>query len=440
MEVRTQLKNKGSIMKRNSPLRHGKGTAKLIQRLQWMSCYALALFCAAPAQARTNDAIPDQILTVFENKCAFSGCHAGPGAGNGLDLTAELAYASLVGQPSSDFPQVPLVKPGEPLKSYLLMKLVGSSGIKGEVMPKGDKRLSKAELRLVAAWIKSIPKTARVEDRKQRFADPFVGLSLATLQTAQTVRKGAFSYRIAHRWLGTVDAGFDQFFGLDAGAHILTEFSFAFSDNLTVTLGRSGVNSTFEFNAKYQLLRQRDNNSTPISVALFGGLDWLTLKQISDPQNAGQFLNRTSSERFPIFIQLVSTRKLSDRIALLLSPGFLLNGNVTQTGESAIFALGFGGKVRLSKGLSVFVEGSSILSGLDDALPVGGPGTQNGQPIVYDAFTLGLEHTNGGHVFHLYITNSLGLTPTQVMNGGNLDFARGKFRLGFNIYRVLRFF
>jgi hypothetical protein len=86
----------------------------------------------------------------------------------------------------------------------------------------------------------------------------------------------------------------------------------------------------------------------------------------------------------------------------------------------------------------MFAEVSPILSGIDTALPVGGAGTLNGRQTVFDAFTLGFEHDIGGHVFHLYISNSLGLTPTQVMNGGNLDFSNGDFRLGFNIYRAFR--
>lgn len=403
-------------------------------------CYAIgAIIFGSPLWAWSNDVVPDNVMEIFENKCAFAGCHAGASSSTDLDLTEKFAFNSLVNQPSSDFPSLPLVKAGDPLKSYLIMKLVGTSGIKGERMPKGSEPLSKAELKAIANWIKSIPSETQVSQPKNRYSQSFVGLSLATLQTAQTMPSGSFSYRIAHRWLGRVDNGFGQFFGLDAGAHMLTEFSFPLRNNLMFTVGRSGTNATFELNAKWQFLRERTNNSIPVSAALFAGVDWLTMKQIPDPQNPAQFLSRTSSERLPWFAQLVLTRQLSDRIALLLNPGVVVNGNVTISNEQAIFTIGFGGKFRILKGLSIFGEGSTIVSGIDDALPVGGAGAQNGQPIVYDAFTLGLEHSIGGHVFHVYISNSLGLTPTQVMNGGNLDFANGEFRLGFNIYRVIRY-
>lgn len=401
-------------------------------------CLAIILLLISRVPVYSQEPVPDKVLEIFENKCAFAGCHAGASSTD-LDLTEAFAYAATVNQPSSDFPNLSLVKAGDPLKSYLIMKLVGASGIKGARMPKGDEPLSKTELKLIAAWIKSLPQETPVAQPKTRYSQPFPGLSLATLQTAQTMPKGSFSYRIAHRWLGRVDNGFGQFFGLDAGAHMLTEFSFPLRNNLMFTVGRSGTNATFELNAKWQLLRERTNNSMPVSVAVFAGIDWLTMKQIPDPQNPAQFLSRTSSERLPWFAQLVLTRQLSNRIALLLNPGVLFKGNVTQANEQTIFSIGFGGKLRILKGLSIFAEGATIVSGVNDALPVGGAGAQNGQPIVYDPFTIGLEHSIGGHIFHVYVSNSLGLTPTQVMSGGNLDFANAELRLGFNIYRLIRF-
>lgn len=396
--------------------------------------FALLIFTltlAAPFVIYAEEKIPDQVMEIFENKCAFSGCHAGPSAGNDLDLTEEQAYASLINQPSSDFPSLPLVKAGDPLRSYLIMKLVGTSGIKGAVMPKGDKPILKNELRIIAAWIKSLPKNlTNGTPKKKRYAQAFPGLSIATLQTPQTVGKGSFSYRIAHRWLGRVDTGISQFFGLDVGAHMLTEFSFAISNNLTLTLGRSGQNATYEFNGKWQLWQERTNGSKPVSAAILAGVDWVT-------QTPGRNLKKFDGEKFPTFAQLIVTKQVSRRLAFLLSPGILLRGNPFVSNEDAIFTLGLAGKFLISRGFSFFAEAVPILTGVDTALPVGGAGVQNGLPTVYHGFTLGLERSLGGHVFHVYITNSLGLTPAQVMSGGNLDFAKGEFRLGFNIYRIL---
>ncbi len=388
-----------------------------------------------PETACSQEEIPDAVIEIFENKCAFSGCHAGGASGNGLDLSEETIYSSLVNQPSLDFENLQLVKPGEPLKSYLIMKLVGTSGIRGVQMPKHEQPIAKEELRIIASWIKSLPKNTKASTRKKRRSHSFSGLSAGSLQTTQTASKGSFSYRIAHRWKGRIDTGFGQFFGLDQGAHMLTEFSFPMSNDFTFTVGRSGTNATFEFYGKWRILKE---TVAPFSLAVLGGVDWATLKQINDLNAPGQFLSRSNNERFAWYGRIIFSRQMSNRIALLISPGILLNGNIATTSESPVFNLGLAGKFKLGRRLSLFIELAPILAGSNTALPVGGVARKNGQPTVYDAFTFGLEHSIGGHVFHVYATNSLGLTPSQVMSGGNLDFGNGELRLGFNIYRALR--
>lgn len=396
-----------------------------------------AILCLfLPVAAFAQGTIPDGVAEIFENKCAFAGCHVANAPGTDLDLTTPNAYSALVNQRSLVMEDLFLVKPGDYKKSYLFLKLVGLPGIKGDRMPpRGDEPLSREELKTVAKWINAIPKDVKVPKRKRNIGPSFPGLSVGSLQTSQTVYPGSFSYRIAHRWQGTVDTGFGQFFGLDAGGHVLTEFSFPLSNRFTFTVGRSGSNATIVFNSKLKIVNQA---TAPFSLSLFGGVDWVTLKQITDPNNPGQFLSRSNAQRFAWYGQLAIERQFSRRIALLFNPGILLNGNPTISGEDAVFNLGIAGKFSVSRRVSLFVEISPVLAGANTVLPVGGVAMNNGQPTIYDAFTIGLEHSIGGHVFHVYATNSLGLSPSQVMSGGNLDFLNGDMRLGFNIYRAMR--
>ncbi|MCG8605378.1 DUF5777 family beta-barrel protein, partial [bacterium] len=208
----------------------------------------------------------------------------------------------------------------------------------------------------------------------------------------------------------------------------------------TFTVARSGTNATFEFAGKWRFLREKSDGSTPLSAALRVGVDWETLKQIRDPAQptSTQFLGRSDGERFHWFLQGSLSKKLHDRISVLLVPGVLFNGNVRVEDEDAIVTLGWVAKLMLAQDFSLFVEGVPILSGEKDASPVGGPRVESGEEVINDAFTIGLERRVGGHVFHVYVTNSLGLTTSQYMSGGNFDFFDGDFRLGFNIYRTLR--
>ncbi len=405
---------------------------------KFLGIVVLTALIYIPCQVNSQTEIPDEVLDIFDNRCAFVGCHVGTTSPKNLDLSEDFALSSLVNKPSVDAPSYLRVKPLDPVRSYLIIKLKGSAGIVGEKMPKGSGTLSQSEIGTIENWINSLPAELKTEASEREYAEAFPGLSLATLTTTQTLEKGTFSYRIAHRWVGKVGDGFGQFFGLDGGAHMLTQLAFSLSDNLVVDLARSGNNATFEFGAKWRFMREKSDGSVPLSAAVNVGLDWETVKEILDPDNPAQFLKRSNGERFHWFGQIALSKQLSDRISVLLVPGVLLNGNVNSIDEDAIFTVGFAGKFMLVKDFSVFIEGMPILSGDGSAAPVGGARPEGGQSVFNDAFTIGLERKIGGHVFHVYVTNSLGLAAGQYMSGGDLDFMNGDFRLGFNIYRILK--
>jgi hypothetical protein len=397
--------------------------------------WGLLFLLVPPFALNAQQAVPDNVLDMFDNRCAFAGCHAGPNAPQGLDLTEEFIVPSLVNQASTGKSGMLRVKGGDPANSYLIMKVKGAPGIDGDPMPKSGERLTAAEIAILETWITSLPADMKRDAPEREYAQAFPGLSSATLPTTETLEKGTFSYRIAHRWDGPVDSGIYNFFGLDFGAHIFTELSFPITDNLMVYFGRSGEGATYEFAGKWRLLREKTDGSMPVSVAVVGGLDWETRKDIAGVSNS-----RTSSERFHWFAQVPASMQIGDRISVLLVPGVLLNGNPTLDGEDPIITIGFAGKIMLFKDFSVFVEGVPIVAGSEGAatVTIGGLRSEDGDLVFNDSFTLGLERRVGGHVFHVYITNSLGLTSNQYMSGGDFDFLNGDFRLGFNIYRVLR--
>jgi hypothetical protein len=88
---------------------------------------------------------------VFGPSCAFSTCHAAPGA-SGLVLEDGQSHAELVDVPSADAAGRTLVVPGDSEGSYLVAKLRGDPGITGFRMPTGD-ALDDARLQLVIDWI-----------------------------------------------------------------------------------------------------------------------------------------------------------------------------------------------------------------------------------------------------------------------------------------------
>ncbi len=102
-----------------------------------------------PAQLNyENDVQP-----IFSNNCALSGCHLGPNAQEGMDLSSGNSYSAIVNVPSNDFPSLFRVNPGKPDSSYLVWKIEGRSGIMGFQMPFGMAPLSQGKIDTIRQWI-----------------------------------------------------------------------------------------------------------------------------------------------------------------------------------------------------------------------------------------------------------------------------------------------
>jgi hypothetical protein len=93
----------------------------------------------------------DTVQTVFTQNCVI--CH---GAGEYVDLSAGVAWASLVNQPASEACGGTLVVPGDPASSYLYQKLTNPHPCFGSQMPRSDlfaDPLPACVLALIEAWI-----------------------------------------------------------------------------------------------------------------------------------------------------------------------------------------------------------------------------------------------------------------------------------------------
>jgi len=393
-------------------------------------------FVRPPAKAQ--DELQNQVLDIFDSKCAYAGCHTGVNSPRGLNLSEETFMASLVNVKSADFGKMMLVKPGDAAGSYIMKKVKGTPGIKGERMPRGTTPLSPGEIATLEKWINALPRNLHVARPHMAYPQTFYGWSLANLPTAETLEPGAFTYRIAHRFRSNAGKStFQNLYGIDGGAYVMAQFAFPIAQNLALNIERSGVNATFEFGAKWRFLREKTDGSMPVSAALYAGVDWTTISGLVDPANPTQTLSRTDGERFAYFAQLPITKHVVDRVSLAFVPGLLLNGNPNLTNEDPLVTLGFGGKFAFNKSYALFAEFTPIVAGDSTANVIGGRRLEGNNLVFNDTFVAGLEIKAGGHVFHFFITNSAGNTTNQYMSGGDYDIGDGNYRLGFNIYRVL---
>lgn len=118
-----------------------------------------AMLSAACAEADSQSDLQWIQDNIFTTSCAVaSSCHGTPGA-QGLDLTAGVAEAELVGQMSGRFTDKTLVVPGDPANSYLMVVLGSYEGelSASGTMPPGVDVLCEQKREAVERWIMSLP-------------------------------------------------------------------------------------------------------------------------------------------------------------------------------------------------------------------------------------------------------------------------------------------
>jgi hypothetical protein len=101
-----------------------------------------------------SDAAPaEQVRGIVDQICSNAdGCH-GSGVAGGMPLSVGNEFASMINVASTERPELLRVRPGDPLASYVYLKLRCDGGIDGGCMPLGSPDPSLAPI--FAAWIEA---------------------------------------------------------------------------------------------------------------------------------------------------------------------------------------------------------------------------------------------------------------------------------------------
>ena len=390
--------------------------------------FAIVVGTALPAASQPIS-VQDQVSELFAQTCAIPGCHAGPIPQQDMELTPERYLASTVGVPSKGAPEFLRVHPGNAEDSYLYMKLIGDSRISGVQMPLTGNKLSEDELGLIREWIQTLTDESVEEARQSAALVPeeapydFLGWKVVNLPTNRRVEKGLFLFLIGHRFNPRLSSGYDSFFGLDGSGIIFLNFGYAVSDRFFLNLGRSNAQDDVELDAKYLIADERAG-VYPLSASVHASLNWISEKIADESRLRGATISPS--------MQLILTKAIGDRGGVAVVPGILLNPDSRASGESPFVTVGLGGRLRLGQRFSIVGEWVPIVSGFERS-------SLFGNDIRFDSWAGGIEIATTGHVFQIVGSNTVGLTTDQYFRGGDLDLTEGQIRLGFNIFRVLRF-
>lgn len=230
---------------------------------------------------------------------------------------------------------------------------------------------------------------------------------------------GVLDFKISHRF-SPVGNGFYDIFGLD-GASIRIGLDYGITDRLMVGVGRSSKEKIYDGFAKYKILRQSSGQRRmPVSLSYLVDAQIKTVK-FTDPNRDNLF-----SSRLYYTHQVLVARKFSEGLTLQLMPTLVHRNLVeTKSEKNDVLALGFAGRVKLTKRVTLNAEYYYVLP---DQLA----------PQFTNVLSIGFDIETGGHVFQLHFTNSADMTYkgfiTETTEGW-FDNPTG-IRFGFNIARV----
>src|SRR5690606_20418979 len=110
------------------------------------------------------------------------------------------------------------------------------------------------------------------------------------LHSLESTAAGVLDFKISHRF-GFLSGGFYELFGLD-NATIRLGFDYGITDRLTIGVGRSSLEKSYDGYIKFKLLRQsKGKKNMPVTLALLATSSIQTLKW-AEPDRENLFASR----------------------------------------------------------------------------------------------------------------------------------------------------
>jgi len=240
----------------------------------------------------------------------------------------------------------------------------------------------------------------------------FKALQIITGQSTKLTAQKEWYIVVAHRF-GDISTGFKNFFGLDDASTKLGVI-YGVTDGLSLSLSRETNMKTFEFGAKYKLLKQNEN--FPVEVV---GYHVMAANTDLDKDN---YPHLQFGDRLSYLTQALISRRFNDRFSLQLSSSYV-HKNLYEPGieNNNQFLAGLGGRYKISKRISINAE---YFANFDD------------HSFYRNPLSLGMDIETGGHVFQLLFSNSQLNSDIGYLTNATGKWEKGQIFFGFNLYRV----
>lgn len=243
----------------------------------------------------------------------------------------------------------------------------------------------------------------------------FKGLKIVNFESTKLVAHNELTFIVSHRF-GSIENGFDSFFGLDDAVTRLN-FVYGLTDAINVNVSRSSFQKIYESSVKYRLVRQQENGF-PFTIV---GYNSILVNTALEKANLPKLKFK---DRLGYTVQLLISKKVSRNLSLELAPTFFHDNYVViDEQHNSQYAIGFGGRQKLGKRWSINLDYGWHLN------------RANNSPFK-NPLSIGFDLETGGHVFQMHFSNAQAMNTNGFLGQATGDWSDGNIYFGFNLSRV----
>ena len=258
---------------------------------------------------------------------------------------------------------------------------------------------------------------SETKNAKQFTLPAFKAMQIGNLQSTKIADKGDLYLIVSHRF-GFVKDGIDEFFGLDQ-ANTKIQLAYSFWDGIQLSLSRDSFEKTYSGTAKVRFVKQ--SNKFPLNIVGYASAD------INSEIKKTNYPNLKFGDRMSYTTQLLASRRVSKKLSLEIAPTYVRQNlqdlNDTKTRTHNQFLMGLGGRLKVSKRMSLNLDYAYNFS-------------RDKNSKFNNPLTLGIDIETGGHVFQLLFSNARGSNDSAFLTESQGDWSKGDISFGFNVVRV----
>lgn len=240
--------------------------------------------------------------------------------------------------------------------------------------------------------------------------------------SVETRKKGILEVFVSNRFWNTPELR-SQSFGADK-INVRIALEYALSDRLSAGFGGSTWDGLFDGYLKYRLVRQRsDSKGALFNVTIFQNSSYNS-SALENP-----YFNDSFSGRLSYTSQVLLARKFNSKLSIQLAPTFIHKGLGNGPGDTQNhFALGFGGRYKLSNHVSLVSEYYTVFNPVESV-------------DTYGPFGLGVNWEIGDVMLQFMLTNAPSMVEDSFISRtrNNFNFKNPNLNFGFNFTYVIHF-